>query len=323
MITLAQYEQLATDPVKKGVINIFRRDSTILDRLSFESSKSLSIEIIRTKSLPSVGWRKVGAAFSPSEGSTEPIQERVHALGGQVDVDKLYVEAGDTIQDVRATQTEMFSSAITLAFNDAFINGSPSVNADMVVGLWYRFKNGLIPTAQSLNVNGLDVSPDAASLTTNMNTLYDKMQEFIHKGDLHSLDAIYMNDTLYLRVMSMLRQLNLWASTEDKTGKTVPTFGPGGPAMFDIGYKGDQVSKVIGDVELSNGTALTGGGATSVYGLKFGPTYLNGFELGSLNVNDLGLINDGVTYRTVIDWNMGIYIVSPRSAVRLSGIIAA
>lgn len=324
-ITLAEYEQLATDPVKKGVVNVFRRDSTILDRLSFESANSLNIEIIRTKGLPSVGWRKVGEPFAESKGSTEPIQERIHLLGGQVDVDKVYVDAGNTVQDVRAMHTEMFSSAITLAFNDAFINGRPETDVDSLIGLWYRFKNGLIPSAQHINVNGLDISPDvaAATLSANFNTLYDNIMDLIHRCDLHKADALYMNDTMYLRLVSGLRQLGLWSTAEDKTGKTVPTFGPGGPAIYDIGYKADQTTRVITNVENNAGTALTGGGATSIYAIKFGEQYLNGFELKGLNVNDLGLLNDGVTYRTVIDWQMGIYVLSPRSVARLSGIVAA
>ena len=324
MITLAQYEQLATDPVKKSVVNIFRRDSTILERLGFESANSLNIEIIRTKNLPTVGWRKVGNAYAASEGSTEPIQERVHFLGGMVDVDKAYVIAKNTITDVRALHTNMFSSAITLAFNDAFVNGQPSVDADSIVGLWHRFKNGLIPTAQHINVNGLDVSPDSVALTANFNTLYDSIMDLIHRCDLHKADALYMNDTTYLRVISGLRQLGLFTTTQDSFGKNVAQFGPGGPMIYDIGYKADQASRVIGNVENSAGTALTGGGATSIYAIKFGEGYLNGFELdGGISVKDLGLLEDGVTYRTVIDWSMGIYILNPRSVARLSGLVAA
>ena len=323
-ITLAQMSQLATDPLKKGVIDTFRQESLIMDRLSFEDAGALSIEVIRTKTLPSVGWRKIGAAYSEGIGVTEPMSERVHFLGASVDVDKAYVEAKNTIINHRANQTEMITKSIALGFNDAFINGDPEANEDILVGLWYRLqKLGQFPSSQNINLNGLDISPDASGLSANFDAFLDALQTLIHACDMHKADVLMCNDTLYLRLLSALRQKGLFATTQDSFGRKIVTYGEGGPEIWDVGYKADQTTRIIGNAELNDGSALSGGGATSIYAIKWGEPYVAGFQEYALDVKDLGLLNDGVTYRTVVDWAPGIYIVHPRAVARLSGIIAA
>ncbi len=323
-ITLAEMSRLLTDPLKKGVVDVFRRESKIMDRLSFEDSGTLSIEVLRTKTLPTVGWRKIGNAYGSSQGVTEPIVERVHSLGGSVDVDKAYVRATNTVVKARSVQTDMFTTAIALGFNDAFINGDPTANADTLVGLFYRFISGAVPSGQSLNLNGLDISPDVGTtLSANFDTFLDNFQALIHNCDGHKADAVLMNQTLYLRIVSALRQKGLFSQSQDNYGRTIVTYGPGGPELIDIGNKADQTSLVIGNVETNAGTALTGGGATSAYAVRWNTPYVAGFQEYPLEVQDLGLINDGVTYRTVIDWTPGIFMINPRAVARLSGVIAA
>jgi hypothetical protein len=120
-----------------------------------------------------------------------------------------------------------------------------------------------------------------------------------------------------------LRQKGLYATTKDSFGRTIVTWGEGGPKIIDAGCKADQATNIITDVELTNGTALTGGTATSIYAVKLGDKFLKGFQLYSLEVDDIGKLESGIAFRTVIDWPLGIYTVSPRSIARLSGLVAA
>jgi len=318
--TLADYARLAPDDLTKGVVDIFRRESPVMDLMSFENADQLSITVLRTKSLPSVGFRKINSSFAESKGTVEPVQESVFDLGGYVDVDKMMVKA-KSITDQRALQTDMFVTAISYEFQDYFINGDPASDPDGFAGLFYRIKN--YHTAQHINANGLDVSPDASGLAANQATLIDDMQALIHKCDGHQADAIWCNDTFLLRLMSALRASGLMDTTQDNYGRWVATYGPNGPKLYDIGVKADQSTNIITNTETNDGSALTGGGATSAYAIRFGEKYLQGFQLYSLDVNDVGLLEDGVTYRTVIDWPVGIMITNPRSVARLSGVIAA
>ncbi len=320
--TLHDYSVLMTDPLKKGVVDIFRQESLLMERLPWETAGRLSIEIIRTKTLPSVSWRKIGGSFSESKATFEPIQERVFDVGGYIDVDKLLVKAS-SIVDQRAIQEKAFVTSHALEFNDKFINGNPVSNADTLTGLWYRLVNDL-PASQSVDGGGVDISADAASLSANFETFFDAIQTLIHRCDGHKADALLMNETVFLRIQSGLRQKGLFTTTKDNYGRVIYRWGEGGPELIDVGNKADQTTKVIGDAELTNGTALTGGTCTSVYAVKWGQEeYLSGFQEYDLDVQDIGLLENGTAYRTVIDWPLGIYMLNPRSIARLFGIQAA
>ena len=318
--TLADYSRLADSYLKKGVVDIFRRESFAMDVLSWEDSDTLSIQAMRTKELPDVGFRKINEPFSASKGTVEPIQERVFDMGGSVDVDKLLVKA-KSIVDQRAFQTDSFTTALAYNFNDYFINGQPTVDEDGFTGLYYRIAEYV--TAQVIAAGGLDVSPDCATLDVTFQTLLDHIQSLIHKLDGHKATDLFMNSTMFLRLMSALRQLKMYATTKDSYNRTIVTYGDGGPRIHDIGCKADQETEIITDTEHDTSGALSGGNSTSIYAVKTGEKYLMGFQLYGIDVNDIGLLEDGVTYRTVIDWPVGLYHIHPRAFARLHGVVAA
>lgn len=318
--TLKDYAQLADTDLKKGVIDVFRREAIVADQMSFENVDSLAVTVIRTKKLPTVAFRKIGNSFSESKGEFEPISENLFQMGGYIDVDKVLVKSKTTV-DQRAKQTDMFLTSISYMFNDYFINGDPTVDVDGFTGLYYRIWK--YHAAQEVNAGGLDISPDATGLTANQITLIDYMQKLFHKCDGHKADVAYCNDTLLLRLCSALRASGYLDTTQDNYGRWVETYGPNGPKLYDIGPKADQTTSIIGDVENTGGEPLTSGTATSCYAVKYGENFLQGMQLYSPDTVDIGLLETGVAYRTVVDWPVGLLITNPRSIARLSGVVAA
>ena len=318
--TLQDYARLAKSDLKAGIVDVFRRESFVMDLMSFENIDGLSVQILRTKTLPTVGWRKIGGTWSPSKATFEPIQENIYNLGGNIDIDKLLVKA-KAVVDQRSIQTDAFITSLAYEFQDYFLNGDPTVEPDGFTGLWKRIK--LFEPGMELNAAGLDVSPDGATLAAAQLTLIDHLQSLQHRTEGHKCDAIFSNDTLYLRLLSALRASGLYDTTKDNYNRTVATYGPDGPKMYDIGYKADQTTRIIGNVELTNGTAKTAGTATSCYAVKFGEKFLMGIQLYPPDVEDAGLLESGVAYRTTVDWPLGIYAVNPRSFAQLSGVVAA
>ncbi len=71
--------------------------------------------------------------------------------------------------------------------------------------------------------------------------------------------------------------------------------------------------------ELNTGVASTGASAvyTSIYAVNYGTDHFFGWQFDDINVQDLGLINNGVIYRTFIDWIIGFMNQSTRSLGRL------
>ncbi len=161
--TLADYARLAGDNMlKSGVIDILRVESPMMDYIPFENWDALSLEVIRTAKLPTVGTRQINATFSESKGETDVVTEHIVDIGGYIDVDKLLVRAKSVV-DQRALQTQMYTRAVALKFNTLFIKGNPTSNPDEFAGLRYRLIN-LLPASQTIAGGGLDVSPDASGL---------------------------------------------------------------------------------------------------------------------------------------------------------------
>ena len=322
--TLFDYAQLAPSNLVRGVIDVFRRESFVMDHLSFPPTKGLQETVTRTAGLPAVGFRKIGETFGQSKATFEPVSERVFDLGGFIDVDKMLVKADPSQM---AVHTDAFVTAISYEFNDYFVNGDPTVDIDGFTGLWYRLQN-FLPTRQTILGGGIDVSPDSAGLAAAFNLLLDGIDSVISVLDGHMATLFLVNRTLWLRLNSGLRQLNLFAQDVDQYGRSVMRFGTGGPWIYDLGTQADQATEIIGNSELVDGSALTGGtpgtdGHTSLYAMRTGGNYLSGMQLYGIDVNKIGLLESGVAYRTVIDWPVGIKHVNPRAIARLVGVEAA
>ena len=319
--TLSDFYAQATQPLKKGIFDVFRKGSRIMDSLPWETSGTLSVEYLRNKTLPTITARNIGESMTESKGVLEPMEEQVCILSAKIDIPKEYVEVKNTVQDVRAVQTKMFSTAMAYKFSDMFINGNPVTNAKEMVGIRHRLINDLA-AAQSVDGAGLDISADTAT-TTWYTQLTDKIEELMSLFSEGQPDMLLMNTTTKLRLESALRAAGTLDSTKDNYDRRLTTWGAGGPAIIDIGFKGDGTTNIILNTELNDGTAITGGTETSIYAVKFGDEFLKGFQRKELEAEDVGLLEDRITYRSIIDWNPGIMLVSPRSVARIYGIQAS
>jgi len=318
---MSDFYAQATQPLKKGIFDVFRKSSFVMDKLPWESTGTLSVEYLRTKTLPTITARNIGEAMTDSKGVLEPMEEQVCILSAKIDIPKEYVEAKNTVQDIRAVQTKMFATSMAFKFQDMFINGNPVTNDKEMVGIRHRLINDL-DSAQSVDGGALDISPDTA--TTNWyNLLIDRIENLLSLFDDGRPDALLMNRTCKLRLESALRQSGALDITKDNYDRRLTTWGVGGPAIIDAGYKGDQSTAIILNTELANGSAVTGGADTSIYAVKFGDEYLKGFQRKELEAEDQGLLEDRIQYRSYIDWNPGVMIVNPRSVARLYGLVAA
>jgi hypothetical protein len=318
--TLADYSRMAQDPLVKGVVDVFRKESHVLDSLRIETTGYLKYDGMRTSTLPSVYWRKIGESYTESKGVTEPVSERIALLGSYIDVPKELADAKGQIVNQRAYQTQMFLTAMAREFDNKYFNGNSNNDVDELVGLTFRVSNDMA-ASQSISAASLDVSPNT-STTGWAVTFLNYVHQLMHACDGHTCDDLYMNDSTYIALMAALRSSGQVDTTTDNFGRKWATFGPGGPKIVDIGYCADQTTKIITDTETSAG-ATTGGALTSIYAVKYGEGYVQGWDLAPLKATDIGLLESGVSYRTIVDWGVGLHYENPRSFARLYAITAA
>lgn len=309
--------KIEKDTLRAGVIQGIVLRSNVMATMPFESIGALNVTVTRWRTLPSVAFRKIGAAYAEAAGSFETLQETIYPLGGDIDVDKVFVNDKNTIVDPRAVQTAMKLKAIAYTFNNYFINGDTATDADGIVGLKKRV--ALLPSNMSVTpnattyANGLDVKAS----TTTMNVFLDLFDQSIYQLDEGICDIIFMNETALLNVSSVLRRLGLLNQMEDMFGRRIMRYGDGGPVLADIGVTADQSTKIIANTETTGSTTTT----TSIYFCRYGVgEYLHGIEEYPLDVKDLGELQTGPQFRTRVDWPIGLALWNDRSVARLSSV---
>lgn len=318
--TLADYEQTAT-PITAAVVRTWREASPIMDMMTFKTSTQLEHKVTRFNTLPTVPWRKIGEAFAQLKVDPDTLEERLYFLGAKIDIPYELVKAQSLI-NVRAQQEEAIMKGAAYGFNEAFFVNTPSADEDAIVGLFYRLINDFADE-QSINADGLDVSGDTAN-TKWTQGLFDQVDALLDCVEGNPSDkALFMNYTLYRRFQSACRQSNLLDTTTDQLGRQFLTYGKGGAKILDAGRKVDQITPILPNTELANGTALTGATFTSMYCVRFGEPYVAGWCQEKPEADDVGLTEDRVNYRTVVRGSAGLYITNPRSIARAYNIQAA
>lgn len=331
-LTLAEY---AVDPrpLVAGVAKVLRDESLWMDVLPFPTIASLSVKAIREGAvLPNPSWRQAGNSHSSVKAVLpDEVQEQVFSIGNQLVTDKMYLQdKSPRLYDPVAYQIKMITRGIARNFNNASINGLPG--EDNPTGLFYRVMNDLpsdnrITADPAGGSSGLDISPDTAlALGTAARQLFDKLDQMLDVmgfGPTVPASGVYLlcNTNFIQRYNSLARYSGLLSTSQDALGRTFMDYR--GAKFLDMGYKYDDSTKIIGNAETLAGAALTGGTGTSVYGVRLGSEYFTGWQEYGLEVSPFEPTDDKVTYKSVIDWAVGLALSSKRSVARLYGIIAA
>jgi len=325
--TLAEFSKIETDPVRKQVIDSMLMESNLLQLVPWETIGQLSTGIVRYQDLPSIGFRNIGGTLSESTGHFEQKTEVIALSGTYIDTDEAIARAKNSIQDARSIQTIMSMKAYAYAFNDKFINGNPGAGGDSAK----EFK-GISARIDDLFNEGYTDQKIASSHTTvgilnAVETSYKYFQDFIDDLDKliyaiqgHAPNFLLMNHKTLLAVRSGLRRAGLLSTVQDMFGRNIDMYGSA--RLVDIGTKSDQSTEIITNAETTVGALSGGTECTSIYAVKFGVgELLWGIQEYPLEVEDKGLLENGVTYRTILRWNLGLADVNPHCMGRLYGVI--
>lgn len=321
-LTLAEYAKQAYNDgnlLLGQIADWFCMESNVAQLVQWQTDKHLAVKITAWKTLPSVGWRKLNAAYSESTGKFQQKIEDKYIFGHDIDVDVVLAKAGDTIGDVRQNQRKMSAKAMAFEFNDQFINGDPA--SDEFKGISKR-----VDEVDALGGIYGDQKFDAGSSTQGRGVLYDtterhyfidQVAKLIHVIAEHKPNALFMNSKLYLCFESAMRREGLLNQTQDMFGRIINTFQ--GVPLIDIGVKADQSTEII-----TNGESLSGASdETSIYAVKYGvEEYLWGIQQEPMQVRDLGELDTKPVYRDRVEWVVGLAVSNPKAVARAFGFVA-
>ena len=312
-VTLAQAAVLSQNDLQRGVIETFVIESSVLDRIPLMSIEGNAYAYNEEATLPGVEFRAVNSAYAESTGTVNQKTESLVILGGDADVDTFIVQTRGNLNDQRAIQTRMKVKAASYKYQDAFINGDVSVDANSFDGLKKRLTGSQVISA------GTNGAPIIGSGESDQHAFLDKLDEAI-AAVRGGVDAMYMNAGVLARIKSSARRMHFYDQTTDDFGKTVATYN--GIPMIDIGTKADGTA-IIPQTE-TEGTATD---ASSIYFVKFGQDEsdggVTGLTNGGVQVKDLGEIDAKPVYRTRIEFFCGLGVFSGTAAARLTGVLVA
>jgi hypothetical protein len=341
-VTLAQAALLSQNNLQRGVLEVFVRESVVLDRLPLMDIEGNAYAYDEEGALPGVEFRAVNAAYSEATGTVNQKTESLVILGGDADVDTFIQATRSNLNDQLAIQTALKVKAASYKFGDAFINGDTAVDANSFDGLKKRLTGGQVIAA---GVNGL---PVVGNGTTDVDAFLDQLDAVIAAvpGLSAGNGALYMNNMIRQKILAAMRRRNiqveavgrlpqpLWQSAGSIGAlgaipqQSLPTYN--GIPLIDIGTKADG-TLIIPQTETQGASAV----ASSIYAVRFGSSEVEQSITGLYN-NQQGSVQERVfavrrlgeqqskpAHRVRIEGFVGLAVFGGKAAARLTGVLNA
>jgi hypothetical protein len=281
----------------------FAEQSPILRVLPFETITGSAISYTREQILPGVAFRGVNEGYPSSTGVVNPITETLAILGGDLDVDTAIIKTRG--EAVRTQQERMKAKAISHRWGLTFFKGDSGRDPREFDGLQKRIIGAqLIPNGVS-NTVGLPLS-------------------------LFSLDALIANvsSPTYL-IMNTQMTLRLTQAARTPSVAGYITYGVDEFGRRNMSYAGIPILDLNRDdagldpLPFTEAGPSGGSTCTSIYCVSFADGQLTGIQNGTMEVRDLGELQEKPAVRTRVEWLAGIACYTGRCASRLYGITDA
>jgi len=309
MQTLIEYAKgLPTTNPARPLIEMFATSSDIMSALPIDGLNGQPVyEGYRQAVLPTVGFRGINEAGTSGTGRVTPFQEPTFIMDHDLDVDRAIVDRYGPTR--RAREETMAAASAGKLWVDTFLKGDNTSNPRVFDGLQRRSRlfsrtlhNSAASGGAALSLAKLDDAIANTSNPTHIIADWGMMPKFI---------AAARNTTISGFVIQS------W----DETGKPKMSYG-GLPFLW--GYQKSKHGTILPFSEVANG----GGSAvtTSLYVVSFRDGGLKGLQIRPMSFMEMGqggLLDDGITYRTHMSWDVGIVDEDEYCLTRLTSITNA
>ena len=273
-ITLKDAKVSMADKVDQQVVDMFRRNSILLDNMVFDNcispgtgGSTLTYGYIQLKSPATAAVRTVGQEYTPGEAIREKKTTNAVIMGGSFQVDRV-LQGSSGSADEMAFQAEQKIKATANYFHNMVING------DTEQGGFDGLNKLLTGTANEL---GSNVSlMNSQDMDASYNAFLDEMDALVSALDGNAT-MLLMNRTMLTKLRSIARRAGYYERNSDAFGNVVETYA--GIPMVDMGkfFDGKESVDVIPIDDM---------GTTDVYAVCIG---LDGFH--GISPQGNGVIN--------------------------------
>jgi len=328
ILTLAQWSKYLNDPlVEKVTFSLYESGNFIKD-VPFINRKSMKANGVRwTGNLPTADFVDIGEPPVTTKGTPDAFQEGAYMIRNNIDVDVAVLEDVNNITDPRGNQIDAYMKGVAYKLNDYLINNTHANDSKAFLGLRWRIDNPTtsgVNSEMKINAGAVDLSGSGmTAATANAFLEYvDTLLSYMKAPDGDGV-ILYMNDLMQRRFASAIRLLpngSGWNTGRDNYDRPVLKYR--NATIQDLGRKADQTTRIITSTETTAG-ADGSGVATSIYGVKYGQMSFFGWQYDPLKAKYLGVMNDGVTDRTIIDYRFGLMQQDTRAIGRIYNIKVA
>lgn len=271
-ITLAEAKVGMADKVDQMVVDEFRRDSFLLDRLIFDDAVSpgtggstLTYGYVQLKTPSTAARRNINTEYQTNEAKREKKQANLDIFGGAFEIDRVLQATSGAVNEIGFQMQQKIKAATNL-FHYLVVNGSMEEKAgykkcefDGIRKL--TEKTSTSKSAEGINLTGVD----------NINKYRDSFVLMLNawlSGFAEKPDMLLMNGNMLNILQYIGQKMGYFSREKDDFGRAVLTYND--ILMVDAGqyYDGTKEVPCVG-VDGKTGTS-------SIIGVKIGLTGFHG-----------------------------------------------
>lgn len=326
-ITLAEAKVGMADKVDQQIVDMFRRSSLLLDRLTFDNAISpgtggstLVYGYTQLKTPSTAAVRAINSEYTANEAKREKKTTQAIIMGGAFEVDRVIQDTSGAIDELVFQADEKIKATANF-FTNCVINGTAAGTAapGKTTGTFDGL-NKLLANSSTEYTATADLST-SANMTANYNQFLDELDEFISGLD-GMPDMLLMNRKMLSKLRGIARRAGYYESTKDDFGRVVETYN--GIALMDAGefYDGTKTVDIVADTAADSGTF----GTSDIYAVKFGLDAFHGISPTGTKVitsymPDLTL--PGAVKKGEVELVAGVALKNTLKAGHMKGIITA
>lgn len=326
-ITLEDAKAGMADKVDQQIVDMFRRSSLLLDRLTFDNAISpgtggstLTYGYTQLKTSSTAAVRTINSEYTANEAKREKKTTQAIIMGGAFEVDRVIQDTSGAIDELVFQADEKIKATANF-FTNCVINGTAtgSPGAGKATGTFDGL-NKLLAKSSTEYPATVDLST-SANVTANYNQFLDELDEFISCLD-GMPDMLLMNRKMLSKLRGIARRAGYYESTKDDFGRTVETYN--GIALMDAGefYDGTQTVDIVADTAAGPDTF----GTSDIYAVKFGLDAFHGISpTGTKVITSYmpDLTQPGAVKKGEVELVAGVALKNTLKAGHMKGIITA
>lgn len=326
-ITLAEAKVGMADKVDQQIVDMFRRSSLLLDRLTFDNAISpgtggstLVYGYTQLKTPSTAAVRAINSEYTANEAKREKKTTQAIIMGGAFEVDRVIQDTSGAIDELVFQADEKIKATANF-FTNCVINGTAAGTAapGKTTGTFDGL-NKLLANSSTEYTATADLST-SENVTANYNQFLDELDEFISGLD-GMPDMLLMNRKMLSKLRGIARRAGYYDVTKDDFGRGVETYN--GIALMDAGefYDGTKTVDIVADTAAGSGTF----GTSDIYAVKFGLDAFHGISpTGTKVITSYmpDLTQPGAVKKGEVELVAGVALKNTLKAGHMKGIITA